>query len=1296
MTAEKRIEPSSISVKIKGSVDLGLGIKKSVGLGFPDPNSSSDSFVFEEGRFYENKEAPEVVYENLAIFRSEFKECFIKKLINYENSLTTKSSLEEEVQAMNKLLFQKALGPISFDGPNIPDAFEMICDLDGIRIHKKSRQQKKAKNVKQLVDERIKKRANEEKFFSLKKAENVKKLVEEKREEKREENFFSFWQARLEGLAFEVSRVYAYQILTRTHKSLVVEMVENAVNRVMDYLASSEVKDEQNKSFDELCFLGISRRKASSDTAKKLDNAKGKKGWHTDFVYRKPMIVVRKNDFSTQDYYRDSGGMSNSAFKKYGFRELFCYYDSEKKTYLQETLSKEGEKSPWIKVDDPRKVLNEDMLQFIPPYLAVTFADLEAYSQIIPSKIELKQKQKVKSFNQFIAERYDLTFSEGFPQAIFRGIDLYERKVSLKGGNFSKTIWLHCNLSEKDLTDTFFRKSSFLYCQFKGANFTRTQLKGAKLLFADLREIYCVGEEGPDLKEANLSYSNVKGVNLATMDFTQVGSTVGVNFDEAKIITDQKQTENLKNLWYLNTLEGKANEDFERFEKFMKTIPPDNAKTYGVLTKHPLAEAYFDGAKVIPFKVELKGQLQGSGNTKFNTTLSGFSDARGVHVSLPEQLNISGRVRLNIGVPSPSVSSHFPSPLSQKRISGKIAAAIDQYTDALQGSSRFIPPKTVLIEQTQTYEIKAMNDVHLINVILSKLYSQEQRFFSLKLYETIIDKTNFSLEDFRLYIKLLGELGRLGELERFEEVEFFSLSLYLPDLDFDKIPAESVEKYLDNLGKLGRLGKLGEPGRFKKLKQFSLLLHLPDLELSKVTRKNVGKCLERLGEIGALGGFKRTEQVKDFSLSVHLPDIDLEKISIDSIEKYLGRLGMLGAFGKGEKFGNFFMSLCLPNMNLSKPYEMPVVYTEIFKNLQDFREVKSKKFSTLWECNIKPRALIPVSQKSLELESPKNNVGKFFPHDKDQKISDTLLKDSQKINKSSIFAELSTSIKLADSVEIYKTAEGRSFESHEVKNDGNYGYTVFGIERDEAYKLLQKNLTKIHHLLISVIQEELLRKNFIDHLVKYRIANSGLLSLFKEYELSVTKGFDIDAAESKIFAYAHDLNVVTGYLNYDVKDKQIGAGWSHPCLLQALAHIRGIGLCIWVKANDQLIPHKFYHQYIPQGATETRHLLFFNGNQFQHLIESVPQKNEKNDLEKVEMDSSVAGLVSERRIVDQYQRVRGLILKLKQEQGDNKARTEALLYYELYELHMMIAPNVEDREEESYTFELTKNFTLKF
>lgn len=170
---------------------------------------------------------------------------------------------------------------------------------------------------------------------------------------------------------------------------------------------------------------------------------------------------------------------------------------------------------------------------------------------------------------------------------------------------------------------------------------------------------------------------------------------------------------------------------------------------------------------------------------------------------------------------------------------------------------------------------------------------------------------------------------------------------------------------------------------------------------------------------------------------------------------------------------------------------------------------------------------------------------------------------------------------------------------HAVDPDGECGYTAFGITRKEALKQLTDNLVLIQGILQPAVKEALLTQAFYDYLLtNYAISTD------------VTYTQIIEALER----YATDLTVLQGYLHYDVRDTHIDAGWAHPCVLQALAHIRNIELRIWhLGDRDILIPHcsdSFdYAVYTPPGADGRTDLLFIKGNHFERL-EFVGYKDE--------------------------------------------------------------------------------------
>ncbi|MDX2164350.1 MAG: hypothetical protein SFW07_02920 [Gammaproteobacteria bacterium] len=160
----------------------------------------------------------------------------------------------------------------------------------------------------------------------------------------------------------------------------------------------------------------------------------------------------------------------------------------------------------------------------------------------------------------------------------------------------------------------------------------------------------------------------------------------------------------------------------------------------------------------------------------------------------------------------------------------------------------------------------------------------------------------------------------------------------------------------------------------------------------------------------------------------------------------------------------------------------------------------------------------------------------------------------------------------------------KNYVVHEVLGNGECGLTAFGITRKYAHELLCKNIQRVKYLLNAAVVEALLSENFQNYLADNNV--------------------DFD----------NDNQITLAYINYDVRNRQIDNGWSHPAVLQALAEIQGIGLRIW-RRNERgnLVPHRTneydYAEHIPAGATQITDLLFVNGNHFNLLEfeENLPQ-----------------------------------------------------------------------------------------
>jgi len=149
-------------------------------------------------------------------------------------------------------------------------------------------------------------------------------------------------------------------------------------------------------------------------------------------------------------------------------------------------------------------------------------------------------------------------------------------------------------------------------------------------------------------------------------------------------------------------------------------------------------------------------------------------------------------------------------------------------------------------------------------------------------------------------------------------------------------------------------------------------------------------------------------------------------------------------------------------------------------------------------------------------------------------------------------------------------------------------------------------LSEVDGVLKPIIEEQLLMQDFIDYLQQHQQASTALVQAFAYYQAAAREGGEMDEViMQQLQRHASDLVIINGYINYDMCDKKIDAGWSHPCVLQALAHLRQIELYIWQKNSEgQLVPHEHYPHYRSANSplnSERTDLLFINGNHFERL-----------------------------------------------------------------------------------------------
>jgi cellobiose-specific phosphotransferase system component IIA len=178
------------------------------------------------------------------------------------------------------------------------------------------------------------------------------------------------------------------------------------------------------------------------------------------------------------------------------------------------------------------------------------------------------------------------------------------------------------------------------------------------------------------------------------------------------------------------------------------------------------------------------------------------------------------------------------------------------------------------------------------------------------------------------------------------------------------------------------------------------------------------------------------------------------------------------------------------------------------------------------------------------------------------------------------------------------------FERHEVAGDGECGYTAFGITRKDVYDLIKSNLIDVQDLLLPVVKEAVLSERFINYLKEKGVANAALLAEYNKYKAAAEQGGNMSNSIIDNLYQKIDLIVIQGYIDYDIRDTKVDAGWSHPRILQVLAYLQKIKLYMWQLSDGKLIPHRQeeYAVYTPPTTVESRiDLLFINNNHFDRL-----------------------------------------------------------------------------------------------
>ena len=118
----------------------------------------------------------------------------------------------------------------------------------------------------------------------------------------------------------------------------------------------------------------------------------------------------------------------------------------------------------------------------------------------------------------------------------------------------------------------------------------------------------------------------------------------------------------------------------------------------------------------------------------------------------------------------------------------------------------------------------------------------------------------------------------------------------------------------------------------------------------------------------------------------------------------------------------------------------------------------------------------------------------------------------------------------------------KGYVRNPVQADDNCGYTAFGIQCNEAYQLLCNNIMVVRDLLQLAIKEVLLTDEFYHYIIEREVISSS--TTFEEIQ-------------NNIEAYTADLAVINGYIDYEVLDKRVDAGWPHPAIITSISKHTG-------------------------------------------------------------------------------------------------------------------------------------------
>lgn len=194
-------------------------------------------------------------------------------------------------------------------------------------------------------------------------------------------------------------------------------------------------------------------------------------------------------------------------------------------------------------------------------------------------------------------------------------------------------------------------------------------------------------------------------------------------------------------------------------------------------------------------------------------------------------------------------------------------------------------------------------------------------------------------------------------------------------------------------------------------------------------------------------------------------------------------------------------------------------------------------------------------------------------------------------------------------------------ESTKIKVDltvfnGDCGYAAMGITRNAAYDILVDAIIKEHsevlEIITTAINATLITEEcrFINFLIREKIIDNGDAGRIVS---ELKNNFSL-ASLSKLVGRDKAIDIVSGYVMYDVKFKGIFHGWPHPAILQALASVLSINLEIYdggALERDKelrLSAAAANSAYKPTLDGDLLRLVYFNNKHFAPIMDKFYKK----------------------------------------------------------------------------------------